>query len=452
MGIIIELLFCIQQVQSAIVAEMITDYKDCTLLHVDADGFFASVEQALNPALRGRPVVTGAERGIIAAASYEAKAKGVGRGLQIHEARKLCPGLVVLPSDYEAYSIYSHRLFAILRRFTPLIEEYSIDEAFADLRGCATYLGLPQEAIAEQLRSAVRTELGLTVSVGISLTKTLAKLCSKFRKPDGQTVVRREHVQTLLRRTPVEKVWGIGPSSAEKLTMSGVKTALDFTALPEQEVRKLLHKPGFETWQELRGRQVLRVDTEAKQSYDSMMKGHTFSPPTDDRPFIYSEAIRNMAGAFARLRRHHHRAKEVGLCLRCKDYAAHAASVELSLATAHDCEAVNAIRQLFDSLFVPGQVYRSTMVWLGGLVAEQGRQTDLFEDTPQRESLSSLDTAVDTINRRFGQASIGNGTMLDAARKPLHSRDLPPESHAITLKGERSRRLAIPRLTLSGPV
>lgn len=428
------------------------DYADCTLLHVDADGFFAAVEQSLNPAFRGRPVVTGAERGIIAAASYEAKAHGVGRGLQLHEARKLCPDLVVLPSDYEAYSLYSQRMVAIVRRFTPLVEEYSIDESFADLTGCATVLGLSQEQVAEQLRTAVRTELGLTVSVGISLTKTLAKLCSKFRKPDGQTIVRREHVQTLLKRTPVAKVWGIGPSSAEKLTLRGIRTALDFTMLQEQEVRKLLHKPGVETWHELRGRRVLPLDTASKQSYDSMMKGHTFSPPTDDRPFIYSEVIHNMAAVFARLRRHGHRAKEIGLCLRAKDYAAHAASIELPLATTHDCEAVLALRQLFDALFTPGTLYRSTMVWLGRLVSEYGRQCDLFEDTPLREARAQLDVAVDAVNRRYGQGAVAPATILDAARKPLHARDLPPDRHALTLNGERARRLAIPRLTLTNPV
>ena len=203
--------------------------SDCTILHVDADGFFAGVEQALNPALRGRPVVTGAERGIIAAASYEAKALGIKRGLQLHEAQALYPDLAVLPSDYETYSLYSQRLFTILRRFTPHVEEYSIDEAFADLQGCDKLLGCAQERVAEKLRDAVRTEMGLTVSVGISLTKTLAKLCSKFRKPDGQTVLRREHLPIMLRRTPIDKVWGIGPASAAKLLARGITTAHAFT-------------------------------------------------------------------------------------------------------------------------------------------------------------------------------------------------------------------------------
>ena len=191
-------------------------YQDCTVLHVDADGFFAGVEQALNPALRGKPVVTGAERGIIAAASYEAKAQGIKRGLQLHEAKKLCPDLVILPSDYEAYSLYSQRMFSILRRFTPNVEEYSIDEAFADLAGCGDVLGCPLETVAERLRNAVSGEMGLTVSVGISLTKTLAKLCSKFRKPNGQTILRREHIPVMLKRTPIAKVWGIGPAKARR--------------------------------------------------------------------------------------------------------------------------------------------------------------------------------------------------------------------------------------------
>ena len=295
-------------------------YQDCTILHVDADGFFAAVEQSLNPALRGRPVVTGAERGIIAAASYEAKARGIGRGLQLHEAKRLCPGLVILPSDYEAYSLYSRRLFEILRRHTPLVEEYSIDEAFADLSGCGRLLDRPLEAVAEQLRHAILGELGLTVSVGISLTKTIAKLGSKFRKPNGQTVVRREHIPLLLKRTPIAKVWGIGPASAAKLQARGIVTACDFTQLPEAEVRRLLHKPGHETWRELRGRRVFPIELRAKQRYDSMMKGHTISPPSADPGLLFAEALRNMGATLAKLRRHAHLAREIGLCLRHKDY------------------------------------------------------------------------------------------------------------------------------------
>jgi DNA polymerase-4/DNA polymerase V len=427
-------------------------YQDCTVLHVDADGFFAAVEQALTPALRGRPVVTGAERGIIAAASYEAKARGITRGLQLHEARRLCPDLVVLPSDYEAYSLYSQRVFEILRRFTPLVEEYSIDEAFASLDGCGGVLGAPLESVAEQIRHAVSTELGLTVSVGISLTKTLAKLGSKFRKPDGQTILRREHVPILLGRTPVGRVWGIGSASAARLQARGIATAADFARMDETAVLRLLHKPGHETWLELRGRRVFPIDTEAKRRYDSMMKGHTFSPPSDDPELVFSEAVRNLSAALARLRRHGHLAREIGLCLRLKDYAAQAASAPLPCPTSHDGEVAPILRTLFDALFTPGRTYRSTGVWLGRLEDGRNRQPDLFEETPARHACGRLDAAVDRLNRRYGQNAVAPAALLDGRRKPWHPRDAAPARYDARLEGEERRRLAIPRMTLGNPV
>ena len=428
-------------------------YQDCTLLHVDADGFFASVEQALNPALRGRPVVTGAERGIIAAASYEAKARGIGRGLQLHEARRLCPDLVVLPSDYEAYSLYSQRLFAILRRFTPLVEEYSIDEAFGDLSGCGHVLDRSLEAVAEEIRQAVATEMGLTVSVGISLTKTIAKLCSKFRKPNGQTIVRRQHLPLLLQRTPIAKVWGIGPASAAKLQALGIATAADFIQMPERNVLRLLHKPGHDTWCELQGRRMLPLEQNAKQLYQSMMKGHTFSPSSADRRLVFAEAMRNMAAALAKLRRHQHLAREIGLCLRRKDYTSQAASAPLPCPSSHDCEAVPVVRVLFEALFTTGQNYRSTMIWLGGLLPQQSRQLDLFHDTSLRQSYEKLDAAVDRLHARYGQHVVVQAASLGTSLKVFHPRDAPPARHQALLPGETThRRLAIPRLTLGNPI
>jgi len=428
-------------------------FHDCTLLHVDADGFFASVEQALDPALRGRPVVTGAERGIIAAASYEAKACGIKRGVQLHEAKRLCPELVILPSDYEAYSLYSQRLFEVLRRFTPLVEEYSIDEAFGDLTGCGSVLNRPLEAVAEEMRHAVSNEMGLTVSVGISLTKTASKLCSKFRKPNGQTIVRRQHLPVLLRRTPIAKVWGIGPASAEKLQALGIVTAYDFTRMPEMEVHRLLHKPGHATWCELQGRRMIPLELDAKQSYASMMKGHTFSPPSADRRVVFAEAIRNMGAALAKLRRHQHLAREIGLYLRQKDYTGQSLGAALPSPTCHDCEVVPVVRLLFDSIFRTGQIYRSTMVWLGGLMPEHGRQLDMFDDTPVRQSYGKLDEAVDRLNDQYGQNVVVQAATLGSRLKPVHSRDAAPVRHGALLPGESAqRRLGIPRLTLSNAV
>src|SRR5512145_3462178 len=132
---------------------------DKAILHVDADAFFASCEQAIHPELKGRPVITGKERGIVAAASYEAKARGVKRGVRLSDVKKLCPDAVILPSDYETYSLFSVRMFEILRRFSPDVEEYSIDEAFVDLTGLRRTFHGPYEEIARQMQETVESEL-----------------------------------------------------------------------------------------------------------------------------------------------------------------------------------------------------------------------------------------------------------------------------------------------------
>jgi len=223
------------------------------ILHVDADAFFTSVEEALNPELKGKPLVTGKERGIIACASYAAKRMGIARGLSLADARAICPRLIVLPSDYESYSLYSKRMFNIMRTYSPLVEEYSVDEAFVDITGMRRIYRCSYEDIARRLQQEIQNELGLTVSVGLSLSKSLAKLCSKFRKPNGFTGVPGRYIHILLERTPLNKVWGFGPNSVSLLEKYGLRNALDYVRRPMAWADKLLHKPGREIWLELRG-------------------------------------------------------------------------------------------------------------------------------------------------------------------------------------------------------
>src|SRR3989338_8905070 len=154
---------------------MILSHFPRAIVHIDVDAFFASCEQAVHPEYRGKPVVTGKERGIVAATSYEAKAKGVSRGVPLWEVKKLCPDAIILPSDYETYSLFSKRMFAIMRRFTSQVEEYSIDEGFADITGLQRPFHCSYSAIALKMKSAIESELGITVSVGLSLSKVLCK-------------------------------------------------------------------------------------------------------------------------------------------------------------------------------------------------------------------------------------------------------------------------------------
>src|SRR5580698_137784 len=159
------------------------------ILHVDGDSFFASSEIARDPTLKGKPVITGKERGIVSAMTYDVKRAGVTRGMILSEARRICPDAIILPSDYETYSIFSERMYAIVRRYSPTVEEYSIDECFADLTGLRQSLRMNYPQMAHAIKADLHRELGMTFSVGLSATKVLAKLGSKWKKPDGLTCI-----------------------------------------------------------------------------------------------------------------------------------------------------------------------------------------------------------------------------------------------------------------------
>ncbi|MCK7507305.1 MAG: DNA polymerase IV [Desulfobacterales bacterium] len=290
------------------------------IVHIDGDAFFTSCEEAIHPELRGKPLITGGERGIVACASYAAKMIGIKRGVPLHEARKICPGLIVLPSDYETYSLFSRRMFAIMRRFTPDVEEYSIDEAFSDITGMRRALHSSYEDIALQMKETIERELGITVSVGLSITKVLAKVASKYQKPAGMTVIKGRDIAQYLNDLPVEKIWGIGPATTNYLAKLGIRTALAFAQLPEKTVRKKFTKPGVEIWQELRGDSVYPVTSEEKSSYASISKTKTFAPPTSDADYLFAQLMRNMESACIKARRYALAPKKIEVFLKKQNF------------------------------------------------------------------------------------------------------------------------------------
>lgn len=419
------------------------------ILHFDGDAFFTSIEQSLHPDLRGRPVVTGQERGIIACASYEAKALGIQRGVALHEARRMCPDLVVRPSDYETYSLFSKRMFDIARRFTPGVEEYSIDEGFADLTGLRRLFHASYEDIARQIQRAIHTELGLTVSAGLSLSKSLAKRCSKFRKPRGFTAVAGYHIHLLLQRTPLENVWGFGPNTVALLEKQGLRTAYDFVRLPEARASGWLGKVGRDLWHELRGDAVYPVVTGAKSARYSVSKCKTFTALSSDRDFVRARLIRNLESAFLKLREHRLRARMIGFALRRRDFSQSDAELRLSRATAWANEAAPLVTSVFDTLYEPATEYRSTMVVLGRLEPDAGRQGDLFENAVMLEKWGRMTDAMDAINAEFGKHTVSLGASLFLDRHRRTDRDLLPWRKTDLLDGETFRqRLNIPRWSI----
>ena len=192
-----------------------------TILHADLDAFYASVEQLLDPSLRGRPIAVGG--GVVLAASYEAKAFGVRGGMPGRRARELCPHLVFVGGRFSEYQRLGDAAIRVLDDFTPLVERISIDEAFADVAGCTHLFGTP-EAIAKTIRRRVRDELGLPISIGVARTKHLAKIASQVAKPDGLVVVDPATELAFLHDLPVSLMWGVGPATQARLAGSGIET------------------------------------------------------------------------------------------------------------------------------------------------------------------------------------------------------------------------------------
>lgn len=371
--------------------------------------------------------------------------------MRLFEAKKVCPEAVIVPSDYETYSLFSVRMFEILRRFSPDVEEYSIDEAFVDLTGLRRSFHGPYWMIAQQMQEAVAQELGITVSVGVSLSKVLAKIGSKHRKPHGLTVIPGREVHRYLRDLPVEKVWGIGPNTASFLRKFGVVTALDFARKDETFIEKQLSKPFREIWHELNGRSVYSVAAESKSGYQSISKARTFTPPSNDEAFVFAQLAKNLENACIKARRYGLAAARLIVFLRSQDFQDRGVEIKLSRPTSYPAELFGPLRKGFRQLYAPADLYRQTGVVLGGLVSEGSVQYTLFDDTAKIEKMARVYGAVDELSRKFGKHALQHAASLPAKLQARHEgeRGDVPERKAQLFRGENSRqRLGLPLLRM----
>jgi DNA polymerase-4/DNA polymerase V len=419
------------------------------IVHIDGDAFFASCEQALHPEYRGRPVITGKERNIVAAASYEAKARGVSRGVPLWKVRELCPDAIIVPSDYETYSLFSKRMFAVMRRFTSIVEEYSIDEGFADITGLRRPMRASYEEIVRQMKTAIESELGLTVSVGLSLSKVLAKLGSKWRKPSGLTVISGRHIHEILAKTPAEKVWGIGPATAAYCRNLGIITALDLARQSGSFVAAKFAKPQQEIWQELNGHSVYPVETAEKSGYASISKTRTFTPPSADQQFVFAQLLKNLENACIKARRHGLAAGEMFIHLCAQDFRTVGLEARLSRPTAFPIDMTGMLRRMFDQVFRPRTLYRATGVVLADLSPVGHEQLDLFEPAVRIQKMTRLYQAVDDLAAKLGKHCVFAAGALAAHKRPQHADDRGdvPLRKLRRLPGETERKhLGIPLL------
>lgn len=415
------------------------------IAHIDGDAFFTSCEEAIHPELKGKALITGGERGIVACASYSAKKMGIKRGVPLHEARKICPGLIILPSDYETYSLFSRRMFNIMRRFTPDVEEYSIDEAFSDITGMRRALHSSYEEIVLQMKKEIERELGITVSVGLSITKVLAKVASKYQKPAGMTVIKGRDIAEFLRDLPVENIWGIGPATTNYLAKLGIRTALSFAGLPEKTVREKFSKPGVEIWQELRGESVYPVTTEEKSSYASISKTKTFAPPTSNADYLFAQLMRNMESACIKARRYALAPQKLVVFLKKNNFETSGSEAVLTRRCACPLEFSGIIRDLFESCYHPQEIYRATGVILLNLAPDSNIQYSLFDNPVQAQKIKTLYNVADELGQKFGKHTVHLGSTHLIEKMGRGRRGLPTVREQTILKGEtRRRHLALP--------
>ena len=417
------------------------------IVHIDGDAFFASCEQSRDPQLQGRPVITGKERGIVASMSYEAKARGITRGMRLFEVKRLCPDAVLLPSDYETYGLLSRRMFTIVRRYTPTVEEYSIDECFADLTGLQRPLHMSYLQIVEKIKRDLDTELGFTFSAGLAPNKVLAKIASKWKKPSGLTTIPGRDIHLFLTGLPVNKVWGIGAKTTALLNKFGIQTALDFARQPEFWVNKWLTKPGYEIWQELNGHSILPLITEEKSTYQTIQKVKTFTPPSSDRNFVFSQLSKNIESACIKARRYRLAAQGAAIFLKTQQFRYRWLEVRFTHATAFPHQIVRAIEPAFAQLFQPEEEYRATGVVLLKLDEDTMIQLDLFGEALKAERFSRVYKAVDHMREKYGKHTVYLGTSLLAQKFSQHlgERGDEPLRKRELFKGETKRkRMGIP--------
>lgn len=389
-----------------------------TILHVDLDAFFAAVEQRDRPELRGLPVIVGGDprgRGVVSAASYEARAFGVHSAMSLREAVRRCPDGVFLPVDGRRYQRASRDVMAVLRRFTPLVEPISIDEAFLDVTGSVALFG-DGPTIAAAIKAAVREEVGLTASVGVATTKLVAKVASDLRKPDGLVVVEPGSEAAFLAPLPIGRLWGVGEKTATALAEFGVRTIGDLAALPPDVVVRRFGKHGASLVDRARGIDPDRVHE--GEPAKSIGHEHTFDVDTSD-PEVIERALLGMAdGVSGRLRSAG--VKAATIAVKIRDPSFRTITRQRTLA-----EPTDMTEPIFRAaLELARPEVRGIRVRLLGVTASHLGERDqlgLFAtDDPRRRAAIE---AADAIRRRYGADAVTRGRLVGSNLPAPFERD-----------------------------
>jgi DNA polymerase-4 len=392
--------------------------RECPILHVDMDAFYASVATRDRPELGDVPVIVGGgQRGVVLSANYVARESGVHSAMPMTRARRLCPDAVVVPPDFETFSAVSSSVMESFRQVTPLVEVLSLDEAFLDVAGALRRLGSPY-AIAEQLRARIYDEQGITCSVGVAATVTIAKMASRRAKPDGVLVIPPGTVTSFLHPLDVGELWGVGEKTAQLLHRLGLVTVGDVAHTPLPVLQRAvgpslgaqLHRL---SWGE--DRRLVTPRRGPEEHASSMGADETFGRDTDDHAAILREVLRLSAKVAGRMRLARLAGRTVTLKVRFADFTTITRSRTLAEATDVTQEIYQTAADLFTALGLQRARIRLVGVRVEGLVRRETVQRQLVLGG-REHGWSEADRAVDRAASRFGHAVVRPATLLSASR------------------------------------
>lgn len=381
------------------------------IIHLDMDAFYPAVEVLDNPALRGKPVIVGGgkERGVVASASYEARKFGVHSAQPMATAMRLCPNGIYVPVRMSRYREVSQRIFRIFHRFTSLVEPLSIDEAFLDVTGSVRLFGKPVD-IAQNIKETVFRETGLTVSAGVAPSKFVAKIASDMDKPDGLTVVHPDLVREFLDPLPIRKMWGVGKVTQGDLARLHVRTFRDLRQMPVEVLERKFGKQGVK----MHFLSMGLDEREVVPEQDTKSIGHedTFAADITDLDPAKKELLALAHKVARRMRKDEVTGKTVTLKVKYCDFTRITRATTLSEPTDDASEIYSAVCTLLEKTAVGRRPVRLLGISISHLSTDSDSQLSLFREDKRSPKKGRLNTALDSIQDKFGDKGIRPGTLL----------------------------------------
>ena len=380
---------------------------------IDCDSFFVSCERKLNPKLNGIAVcVTSGERGCVIARSREAKEMGIPMGHPLFMAKKEFPDCIYISANHANYGEISSEVMGVLKEISPTVEIYSIDEAFADLTGLSKLYKMNYYNLAKYIRSEIWEKAGIPVSIGISRTKTLAKLASDKAKntDDHICIAGRCGIEKLLKQTEIGEVWGIGRKLEPKLKGHGIRTAYDYIKKNDIWLKSRFGKLGLELKYELMGNLINRVSN-AYQLPKSISDSRAFADFSSDLNYIKNELMIHIHAACRKLRKIGCKCGTIGVMLRTKDFKVYYNKINLHLPTNFEFEISDSAFPLLEEMFNPNIVYRSVGINLENFNPTATEQMQLFipEENSRKEKNEKLAESLDKLESKFGRNIVRTG-------------------------------------------